>query len=602
MLKETIALKKNLPFSIEFCNIGKENYHWHDELEMVLVLQGTVTYTIHHLDYFLSEGDLLIVDGEDLHRIKESSEDMLMLRMHIDLQYFSDQYPHIYFMIFACEDCTKDSATKQENLKNKVLVLRKQLCRIAYDCFNEPDDRQTHMDNISDLIFILVSHFQSFFIENKKFKVKGEKTDKVVLERIYRIFEYIYKNHSKKITLQDLGELEHLSPYYISHMIKEATGLTFQDFLAYLRVEFAQKMLIDSDHNLTYISESCGFSSPNYFNKSFKYWHGITPSEFRKNYHPCSKLSYGTIDSNKAMSMVLPYLGNSADEKIRDTTHLFISLTPQKKSKNDFNEYYPLRIMIPSSRELLTLPHLLSQLSVPENYRIMIKADAFRDLPDYLGPEMTALHEKALQKYNVKSQLIDYNEENVNAGSYAMKNLKPAGTLCEAFMNLNANRDGYVTIFGEGGALFTKENFRTPYYYLFSLLSKVNGTLIAGESNYFTVQSDTCYFVGICHSENEKRLKIHLTCGSNARGCIISHAFYENHSCFASMKALGQLDFNVPEIRESIETISSGKTEILLPQSITDTDFTFEADIEDNGFLLFEIPVKSSAFENQSKY
>lgn len=38
MLKKTIPFKNNLPFLVDFCNIGEESFHWHDELEMVLVL------------------------------------------------------------------------------------------------------------------------------------------------------------------------------------------------------------------------------------------------------------------------------------------------------------------------------------------------------------------------------------------------------------------------------------------------------------------------------------------------------------------------------------------------------------------------------------
>lgn len=120
MLKKTIMFENNLPFLIDFCNIYEENFHWHNELEMALVLRGNTTYTIHHLDYHLSEGDVLIVDGDDLHRIKDSSKDILILRIHVDLQYFSEQYPHIYFMIFACEDCSTNSAAKKDYLKTRL--------------------------------------------------------------------------------------------------------------------------------------------------------------------------------------------------------------------------------------------------------------------------------------------------------------------------------------------------------------------------------------------------------------------------------------------------------------------------------------------------
>ena len=43
----------------------------------------------------------------------------------------------------------------------------------------------------------------------------------VMIERMSRIIPYIYEHHEEKITLEDLAEIEHLSTYYISHMMND---------------------------------------------------------------------------------------------------------------------------------------------------------------------------------------------------------------------------------------------------------------------------------------------------------------------------------------------------------------------------------------------
>lgn len=547
--------------------------------------RGTTTYTIHHLEYSLSEGDVLIVDGEDLHRIRESSRDILMLRLHVDLKYFEDQYPHIYFMIFACEDCARDSASKQEHLKNKVVVLRKQLCKIAASWFSEPDNTELQMENLSEFVFLLVNHFQNFFIENKRFKTKEEGTNKLDLERIYRIFEYIYDNHSKKITLKDLGELEHLSPYYISHMLKETTGMTFQDFLSYLRVELAQKMLLESDQSLTYISETCGFSSLNYFNKCFKYWHGITPSEFRKNYIPCRKISYGTIDLKEAKALVLPYLGNHANQEIRKPVHIFISLEQQKKSKEEFKDSYSFIIMISSGKELLAFAHLHDRIQPLGKCRVLVQQTAYQELVDSVGVEMASLCLKKLRGTQITPEMFDNKEE------ITLEALGKAENVAEAFYNLMDSPDRCIALFGKEGALFTKEAFSTPYYMLFSVLSKVNGKIMCKEHNYFIVQSDKYYFLGIHNSGNNGDLRVHLECGKDAAGQIIKHTFNKSHSCFASMEALEGLDFEDTVIRETIENTGLGEMEIVNPERLNKSEFNFELDVHKKSFILLKIPV-----------
>ena len=85
MLPEHVDYYDNLPFSISFTNIKQEGPHYHKEMEMVLVLQGTVSYKVHHQNYHLKSGDLLVVDTEDLHHIYDSSKDVLMLTIYIDL-------------------------------------------------------------------------------------------------------------------------------------------------------------------------------------------------------------------------------------------------------------------------------------------------------------------------------------------------------------------------------------------------------------------------------------------------------------------------------------------------------------------------------------
>ena len=98
------------------------------------------------------------------------------------------------------------------------------------------------------------------------------------LRQLCRITRYILLNYRDKITLNDIAEMEHLSSYYLSHLIKENLGFNFQSFLNAIRLEFAEKELVFTGKTLLQISQDCGFSSPNYFNKCFSAWYGKTPA------------------------------------------------------------------------------------------------------------------------------------------------------------------------------------------------------------------------------------------------------------------------------------------------------------------------------------
>lgn len=64
---------------------------------------GSPHYKIHHVNYSLTEGQIIIVDSSDLHRIFHSSDDALMLTIQVDLAYFSNTYPAFDSSIFVCE-------------------------------------------------------------------------------------------------------------------------------------------------------------------------------------------------------------------------------------------------------------------------------------------------------------------------------------------------------------------------------------------------------------------------------------------------------------------------------------------------------------------
>ena len=212
--------------------------------------------------YTLSEGDVLIIDTLDMQPDLRLIPDILILDTYIDLSVYDELYPNIEYMIFACEDYSKASSLKYQDLQKKVSILKNHIAKTALAYMNDKDDVPLLMDCMNDLIFTLVNQFQGFLIEDNKFKADTGGPGDIDLSRLYTIIKYIYLNYNKKITLEDLADLVYLNPYYISHLIKNTSGLSFQKFLSYVRLEYAEKHLVENQLTLTQISESCGFSSP----------------------------------------------------------------------------------------------------------------------------------------------------------------------------------------------------------------------------------------------------------------------------------------------------------------------------------------------------
>lgn len=95
---------------------------------------------------------------------------------------------------------------------------------------------------------------------------------------------YIHEHYAEEISIPELAEMLYVSPYHLCREFKKATGKTIVQYLNMTRVLHAQRMLLETDYNITRISKETGFSNLTHFNRIFKSIAGMSPSEKRKQY------------------------------------------------------------------------------------------------------------------------------------------------------------------------------------------------------------------------------------------------------------------------------------------------------------------------------
>lgn len=99
-----------------------------------------------------------------------------------------------------------------------------------------------------------------------------------------KIIEYIQNNYNQDIYLERMAEDFDTSPKYISRIIKDLLGISFQQYLSSVRIGKAKELLLTTDMNIKEISETVGFNNQNTFLRSFERLEGVTPTTFRKNH------------------------------------------------------------------------------------------------------------------------------------------------------------------------------------------------------------------------------------------------------------------------------------------------------------------------------
>lgn len=98
------------------------------------------------------------------------------------------------------------------------------------------------------------------------------------------IIGYIKKSFTRGITLQDIAEQFSLSAIIISKIVRKKSGQKFNDYLNYLRIEYAKVLIASQDKKIATVCEEAGYSDYAYFVDKFKTLTGLSPSEYKKRY------------------------------------------------------------------------------------------------------------------------------------------------------------------------------------------------------------------------------------------------------------------------------------------------------------------------------
>jgi AraC-like DNA-binding protein len=103
-------------------------------------------------------------------------------------------------------------------------------------------------------------------------------------DRMNKVYEYIFKNYRKKVTLEDVALLLHLTPTSFSRYFSIINNKPFSRFLSEIRIKHACKMLTETEETVSNICYDSGFNTLSNFNNQFKEVMSKTPLEYKKEF------------------------------------------------------------------------------------------------------------------------------------------------------------------------------------------------------------------------------------------------------------------------------------------------------------------------------
>ena len=159
---------------------------------------------------------------------------------------------------------------------------------ILFDCVQKIQaELQENIDMHSQYIIVstieLLLNYCSRFYGRQM--ITRSQTNKSIIAQIENILTKYFAEAKVKEqglpTVKFLADNVHLSPSYLSDLLKKETGKNAQEHIHFYLIEEAKTYLINTEKNINEIAYNLGFEYPQYFNKLFKQKTGKTPMEYR---------------------------------------------------------------------------------------------------------------------------------------------------------------------------------------------------------------------------------------------------------------------------------------------------------------------------------
>ena len=257
-------------------------WHYHPELELVIILESEGTCFIGDSIEKFEVGDIVLI-GKNLTHMWLNDEDYFNQNTKLSAKAIAIHFKQDYLGKAFLETPEMNHLSNLfENARYgiKFLNINKNIITDIQNMLELKGFDKT----IAFLIILnkLAKHKQIKQLASKGFTnafktIKSETQDKVQA--------YIFKNFNKEISLEEAASVAHMNASAFSRYFKRVNKKTFSRYVTEIRIGYACKLLIENKFNIASICYESGFKNISNFNRQFKIIMHSTPSEYLKKHN-----------------------------------------------------------------------------------------------------------------------------------------------------------------------------------------------------------------------------------------------------------------------------------------------------------------------------
>jgi AraC-like DNA-binding protein len=282
LLKVANPTLKSFSIRHDYLPYFYNQYHYHPEVELLFIQEGTGTQFVGDSIQRFEGGDLLLIGSDCPHYLRS------------DNKYFSGD-PNLYVSAlvihFNPSIFGKDFLALLENRHiDQLLEKSKKGLRILGSLKSEITEIMKKMivSDKGNLMLALYTLLDLLAYSNEYELLgtrimEGNHNDKET-ERINAIYTYAAKHFKRKISIDEIAGVAHLSANSFCRYFKNKTKKNFSHFLNEIRVEYACKKIRENQLQVTQVGYEAGFNNFVNFNNAFKKITGKTPTQYAKQF------------------------------------------------------------------------------------------------------------------------------------------------------------------------------------------------------------------------------------------------------------------------------------------------------------------------------
>ena len=268
--------------------------HWHDHLEIALVLDGSGVFLFGRRAMAAAPGDIFFIDNSQPHVALADPGSALRLLLvlfrpelvagpgcrEMDLGYLAP---------FRVDERVASPRIRAGSALADEIAPMIQALRVVWD---RHDPAERHLaDAALRMALAMVNRDRG---AAGGAGAPGARAGRAAAaraaadrrEQIRPVLAYVDSHCRESITLEDVAEVVHVSPSRVRHVFKDVTGVSFKEYVTQVRVAEAKRLLLGTEMSVAEVASAVSYTNLHQFYKVFYRSCSMSPAEYRRYYTP----------------------------------------------------------------------------------------------------------------------------------------------------------------------------------------------------------------------------------------------------------------------------------------------------------------------------